>query len=241
MLRSWACRESFYHCPHIKQINVASKSGDNIGLVWKFIEASFEDITIIKLRITYTRSSLSYLLAFYGIPIFNTFENFLWNAHALGHNGYIKSSMCILSQTLCRHLLQHQSANPRRTRNMCGTTNWVIFTSVHSWSLSSSLRVCDRLATLVDSMQGFIHMSLELSRFLFSGSRISDQSDGTGFIMRGSRYTPCVATSGAYKVHLESGTAVELRITWMGVAIFHACVIPRTRRNFCNTTRRAKC
>ena len=49
-------------------------------------------------------------------------------------------------------------------------------------------------------------MSLELSRFLFSGSRISDQSDGTGFIMRGSRYTPCVATSGAYKVHIESGT-----------------------------------
>ena len=234
MLRSWACRESFYHCPHIKQINVASKSGDNIGLVWKFIEASFEDITIIKLRITYTRSSLSYLLAFYGIPIFK----FFMECTCIGD---IKSSMCILSQTLCRHLLQHQSANPRRTRNMCGTTNWVIFTSVHSWSLSSSLRVCDRLATLVDSMQGFIHMSLELSRFLFSGSRISDQSDGTGFIMRGSRYTPCVATSGAYKVHIESGTVVELRITWMGVAIFRACVIPRTRRNFCNTTRRAKC
>ena len=90
MLRSWACRESVYHCPHIKQINVASKSGDNIGLVWKFIEASFEDITIIKLRITYTKSSLSYLLAFYGIPIFNTLEHFLWHAHALGHNGYIK-------------------------------------------------------------------------------------------------------------------------------------------------------
>ena len=61
-----------------------------VGLVWKFIEASFEDITIIKLRITYTKSSLSYLLAFYGIPIFNTLEHFLWHAHALGHNGYIK-------------------------------------------------------------------------------------------------------------------------------------------------------
>ena len=68
-------------------------------------------------------------------------------------------------------------------------------------------------------------MSLELSRFLFSGSRISDQSDGTGFIMRGSRYTPCVATSGAYKVHLESGTVVELRIPEKFLQYYAACKV----------------
>ena len=59
--------------------HVMSKSGDNIGLVWSKIYMSkkcqFEDVTIIPLYycITCTRSSLSCLLAFYGIPIFQTF------------------------------------------------------------------------------------------------------------------------------------------------------------------------
>ena len=35
MLCLWPSREFLYHCPHTKQIHVVSKSGDNIGLVWR--------------------------------------------------------------------------------------------------------------------------------------------------------------------------------------------------------------
>ena len=56
--------------------HVMSKSGDKIGLVWSKIYMSkkcqFEDVTIIPLYYM-PRSSLSCLLAFYGIPIFHTF------------------------------------------------------------------------------------------------------------------------------------------------------------------------
>ena len=53
---------------------------DNVGLVWRKIYMSklcqFEDVTIIPWY-SCTMSSLSSLLAFYGIPIFHTF-NFLF-------------------------------------------------------------------------------------------------------------------------------------------------------------------
>ena len=67
------------------------KSGDNIGLVWKGIymsrECQFEDVTTIHCTTSPhalgTRSSLSCLLAFYGIPYiphcFN-WKNFLFTS-----------------------------------------------------------------------------------------------------------------------------------------------------------------